>query len=49
VRRMCAAVGHPVLELVRTGFGPLSLGELGVGAHRVLSATETERLRTLGL
>ena len=49
VRRMCAAVGHPVLELVRTGFGPLSLGELGVGAHRVLDATETKRLRTLGL
>jgi 23S rRNA pseudouridine2605 synthase len=49
VRRMCAAVGHPVLELVRTGFGPLSLGELGVGAHRVLNATETKRLRTLGL
>ncbi|HEY4450223.1 MAG TPA: pseudouridine synthase [Solirubrobacteraceae bacterium] len=49
VRRMCAAVGHPVLELVRTGFGPLSLGDLGVGAHRLLSAAETERLRALGL
>ncbi|HEY4996945.1 MAG TPA: pseudouridine synthase, partial [Solirubrobacteraceae bacterium] len=28
VRRMCVAVGHPVLELVRTRFGPLSLGAL---------------------
>ena len=25
VRRMCQAVGHPVLELVRTRFGPLAL------------------------
>jgi 23S rRNA pseudouridine2605 synthase len=47
VRRMCVAVGHPVLELRRVGFGPLRLGALGVGAHRPLTAAEIERLRAL--
>jgi 23S rRNA pseudouridine2605 synthase len=49
VRRMCAAVGHPVIELVRTAFGPLVLGDLPSGEHRVLSAAETGRLRALAL
>jgi 23S rRNA pseudouridine2605 synthase len=49
VRRMCAAVGHPVLELVRTRFGPLTLGALQPGEHRRLSAAEVERLRALTL
>ena len=30
VRRMCAAVGHPVLRLVRAGIGSLTLTELGL-------------------
>jgi 23S rRNA pseudouridine2605 synthase len=47
VRRMCQAVGHPVLELRRTGFGPLRLDGLKPGAHRRLSAPEVERLRAL--
>ena len=47
VRRMCQAVGHPVLELRRTGFGPLRLDGLKSGAHRRLSAAEVERLRAL--
>jgi 23S rRNA pseudouridine2605 synthase len=49
VRRMCEAVGHPVLELQRTGFGPLRLGSLKDGAHRRLSSAEAERLRALAL
>ena len=49
VRRMCAAVGHPVLELVRTRFGPLTLGALQPGEHRRLSPVEVERLRALTL
>ena len=49
VRRMCEAVGHPVLELVRTGFGPLSLGSLQPGEHRRLHEAEVERLRALSL
>ncbi len=46
VRRMCEAVGHPVVELSRVGFGPLGLGALAVGAARRLSAAEVEALRT---
>jgi 23S rRNA pseudouridine2605 synthase len=49
VRRMCDAVGHRVLELVRTGFGPLALDGLESGAHRRLSEAEVERLRALSL
>ena len=45
VRRMCEAVGHPVLELRRVAFGPLRLGDLPPGAHRRLTAAEVERLR----
>jgi 23S rRNA pseudouridine2605 synthase len=47
VRRMCQAVGYPVLELCRTGFGPLQLGSLASGAHRRLRAEELDRLRSL--
>jgi 23S rRNA pseudouridine2605 synthase len=49
VRRMCKAVGHPVLELTRTRFGPLRLDGLAPGAHRRLSDAEVERLRALTL
>jgi 23S rRNA pseudouridine2605 synthase len=49
VRRMCGAVGHRVLDLQRTGFGPLRLGGLAPGAHRRLSAEEVRRLRALAL
>ncbi|MBI2873920.1 MAG: rRNA pseudouridine synthase [Firmicutes bacterium] len=44
VRRMCGAVGHPVLELKRTRFGPLELGELAPGSWRYLSAEEIKAL-----
>jgi 23S rRNA pseudouridine2605 synthase len=47
VRRMCEAVGHPVLELERTRFGPLTLDGLDAGAHRRLGEQELERLRAL--
>jgi pseudouridine synthase len=49
VRRMAGAVGHPVLELRRTGFGPLRLDGLSEGQHRRLGAAEVERLRALAL
>jgi 23S rRNA pseudouridine2605 synthase len=47
VRRMCEAVGHPVLELERIAFGPLRLGALRPGAHRRLRSGEVEHLRAL--
>jgi 23S rRNA pseudouridine2605 synthase len=45
VRRMCEAVGHPVLELTRVRIGPLELGELAQGAARLLDDAEVARLR----
>ncbi|MGO9761693.1 MAG: pseudouridine synthase [Solirubrobacteraceae bacterium] len=49
VRRMCEAVGHRVLALERTRFGPLALDGLAPGAHRRVRDTEVERLRALAL
>jgi 23S rRNA pseudouridine2605 synthase len=45
VRRMCEAVGHPVLELTRVRFGPLALAGLESGAARLLSEAEVSALR----
>jgi 23S rRNA pseudouridine2605 synthase len=45
VRRMCEAVGHRVESLERIAFGPLRLGNLPVGGHRLLTPAEIERLR----
>ena len=45
IKRMCEAVGHRVVALRRTRFGPLALGDLEPGASRRLSAAEIERLR----
>jgi 23S rRNA pseudouridine2605 synthase len=45
VKRMCAAVGHPVVALRRVGFGPLGLGELRSGEHRRLDDREIDALR----
>lgn len=44
VRRMLAAVGHPVLELVRTEIGPLRLGGLRRGHLRTLTKAEVRAL-----
>jgi len=45
IRRMCAAVGHPVQRLIRVRMGPIKLGNLPIGGHRPLSAKEVRRLR----
>ncbi|WP_341934017.1 rRNA pseudouridine synthase [Microbacterium sp. LWO14-1.2] len=47
VRRMMAAVGHPVTELVRRQFGPLHLGTLPAGRTRELTKIELGALLTL--
>ncbi len=47
VRRMCEHVGHPVLELERTRFGPLRLGDLAPGEYRRLTGAELGRLHAL--
>jgi 23S rRNA pseudouridine2605 synthase len=45
VRRMCEAVGHPVIALERIAFGRLKLGELAPGESRRLGEAELARLR----
>jgi 23S rRNA pseudouridine2605 synthase len=40
VRRMCEAIGHPVLRLVRTRIGPLSDPRLSPGSWRVVTPAE---------
>lgn len=45
IRKMMAAVGHPVERLVRTGMGPLRLGELPPGAARRLAPAELFELK----
>jgi 23S rRNA pseudouridine2605 synthase len=47
VRRMCEAVGHPLLALERVAFGPLRLDGLAPGMHRRLDEQEIERLHAL--
>lgn len=47
VRRMMAAVRHPVEELVRRQFGPLHLGTLPAGRARELTTVERGALLTL--
>ncbi len=44
VRRMLDAVGHPVVSLVRTDVGPITLGDLKSGRTRPLSSAEVGRL-----
>ena len=45
VRRMFKAIGHPVLELNRTGLGNLTIGKLALGQCRKLSPAEVEYLK----
>ena len=45
VKRMCEAVGYPVIRLHRSSFGPLELGDLPMGSYRILDAGEVDALR----
>lgn len=47
VRRMCEAVGHPVLALRRTRFGPISIKGLPKGSFRHLTPAEVKKLKEL--
>ncbi len=45
IRQMCERVGLPVEKLSRIELGPLKLGKLPPGAHRMLSEREVATLR----
>jgi 23S rRNA pseudouridine2605 synthase len=47
IRRACAALGHPVVRLLRVRLGPLRLGRLAPGATRRVSAAERRALDSL--
>jgi 23S rRNA pseudouridine2605 synthase len=47
VKRLCEAIGHPVLRLQRVRFGPLGLGDLAPGRWRRLTAAEAAALARL--
>jgi 23S rRNA pseudouridine2605 synthase len=49
VRRMCEAIGHPVVRLVRTRIGPVSDRSLRPGAFRHLEASEVRALAEAAL
>jgi len=44
VRKMCEEVGLPVVRLLRTRIGAISLAGLKVGKYRELSPLEVEKL-----
>ena len=45
VKRMCAAIGHPVVALHRQALGPLSLGALERGRWRMVTDEELNLLK----
>ena len=45
IKRMCAAINHPVLNLKRTRLAFLSLQDIEEGKYRLLSSQEVEALK----
>lgn len=45
IRHMCAAVGHPVVRLIRIRIGTLELNGLKTGQWRKLNAREIQKLK----
>lgn len=44
IKRMGEAVGHPVLKIKRTAYGPLTLGDVAPGTYRRLDRNEVKKL-----
>jgi pseudouridine synthase len=47
IKRMGEQVGHPVLKIRRTGYGPLRIGDLRPGSWRPLERQEIRHLRRM--
>lgn len=47
IRKMCEAIGHPVIALKRTSVGNITLGNMEKGAWRDLTEEEIEYLKNL--
>ncbi len=44
IKILCQAMGHPVAKLARVAYGPLKLGNLGLGDYRHLEKDEVKAL-----
>ena len=44
IRKMCQAVGHPVITLKRIAYGQLRLGSLKSGSYRMLKQKELKKI-----
>lgn len=44
IRKMCEAVGYPVMRLIRTQFGPWELSDLPSGQYRALTPAEVAQI-----
>jgi len=49
IKRMCAAIGHPVLRLKRIQIGSLKLGNLKPGEYRFLTEKEIKKLKDMAM
>jgi len=49
IKRMFAAIGHPVLRLKRIKIGPLTLSNLKPGEYRFLTKKEIKKLREMAV
>ncbi|MBO8159528.1 pseudouridine synthase [Thermosyntropha sp.] len=49
IKRMCAAVGYPVIKLKRTAFAFLNLEGLDTGEYRYLTLDEVKKLKQIAL
>lgn len=47
VRKMCEAIGHPVISLKRIAIGNIFLGDLPIGQYRSLTKEEINYLKNL--
>ncbi|MEY8303093.1 pseudouridine synthase [Anaerosalibacter bizertensis] len=47
IRKMCAAINHPIIKLKRVAVGKLKLGDLKLGDWRYLKNKEVEYLKKL--
>ena len=44
IRKMCEAVGYPVIRLIRTKFGPWKLADLASGQYRTLTSNDLAKI-----
>jgi len=47
IKRMCLAIGHPVIRIKRIAIGNLQLGDLRPGEYRYLRKEEIKKIRNI--